>query len=173
MAILATGPFRESDFSRRAREAACRFQTRMARHGSAVDLTRDAALGLHSDVTMTRTLSGFESLRQIALFMSIAQALRELYRLHPAVGTFLVAPEPEPGQDLTIVAAEPGLLGAIVLPCMGLGLGKQVAGAVRRLAGRNLKHRYVFFVPLLSRNEGEGRVQKHERGGVQVWSMYA
>ena len=173
MAILATGPFPESVFSSRAREAACRFQTRMAKHSSAVDLTRDAALGLHSDVTMSRTIAGFESLRQIALFMSIAQALRELYRLHPDVGTFLVAPEPEPAQDLTIVAAEAGLLGAIVLPCMGLALGKQVAGAVRRLARRNLKHRYVFFVPLLGRDEAEGRVQKYERGGVQVWSMYA
>ena len=172
MAIVASGQFPDSEFSEKAREAARRFQARMAKHSSAVDLTRDATLGLHSDV-MSRTVAGFESLRQIALFMSIAQALRELDRLHPGVGPFLVAPDPEPGQDLTIVALEAGLLGAIVLPCMSRSLGKQVASAVRRLAGRNLQHRYVFFVPLLGRNEAEGRVEKYEKGGVQVWSMYA
>ena len=48
---------------------------------------------------MSRTVAGFESLRQIALFMSIAQALRELERLHPGVGPFLVAPERELGQN--------------------------------------------------------------------------
>ena len=173
MAIVTSGQFPDSEFSERAREAARRFQARMAKHNSAVDLTRDATLGLYSDVMMSQTVAGFESLRQIALFMSIAQALRELERLHPGVGPFLVAPEREPGQDLTIVAVEPGLLGAIVLPCMSRPLGKQVASAVRRLAGRPLQHRYVFFVPLLGRNEAEGRVEKYEKGGVQVWSMYA
>ena len=173
MAIVASGQFPDRDFSEKAREAARRFQARMAKHSSAVDLTRDATLGLHSDVTLSRTVAGFESLRQIALFMSIAQALRELERLHPGAGPFLVAPEREPGQDLTIVAVEAGLLGAIVLPCMGQSPGKQVAGAVRRLAGRSLQHRYVFFVPLLGRDEAEGRVEKYEKGGVQVWSMYA
>ena len=34
-----------------------------------------------------------------------------------------------------------------------------------------LQHRFVFFVPLLGRDETEGRVEKYERGGVQVWSM--
>ena len=173
MTIVASGQFPDSEFSERAREAARRFQARMAKHNSAVDLTRDATLGLYSDVMMSQTVAGFESLRQIALFMSIAQALRELERLHPGVGRFLVAPEREPGQDLTIVAVEPGLLGAIVLPCMSRSLGKQVASAVRRLAGRNLQHRYVFFVPLLGRDEAEGRVEKYEKGGVQVWFMCA
>ena len=173
MAIVTSGQFPDSEFSERAREAARRFQARMAKHNSAVDLTRDATLGLYSDVMMSQTVAGFESLRQIALFMSIAQALRELERLHPGVGRFLVAPEREPGQDLTIVAVEPGLLGAIVLPCMSRSLGNQVASAVRRLAGRNLQHRYVFFVPLLGRDEAEGRVEKYEKGGVQVWFMCA
>lgn len=173
MAIVTSGSFPESDFSGRARDAARRFQARIAKHTCSVDLTRDATLGLHHDVMMSRTVSGFESLRQITLFMSIAEALCQLQKLHPGGVQYLVAPEPEPEQDLTIVAVEPGLVGAIVLPCMGVGVGRQVAGAVRRLAKRNLKHRYVFFVPLLGRREAEGRVEKYERGGVQVWSMHA
>jgi hypothetical protein len=172
MAILASGSFCESDFSRLAREAARDFHTRLARHESIVDLTRDAVLGLHPDVTMTRSLAGFERLRQIALFMSIAAALSELQRMHPGVGPFLVAPEPEAAQELTIVSHEVGLLGAIVLPCMSDSLPRHVAGAVRRLVRHRLTHRYVFFAPLHGRETAGNRVEKYERDDIQVWSLH-
>jgi hypothetical protein len=172
MPILASGPFPESDFSRMAREASRNLLVRLSRHQSAVDLTRDAVLGLHPDVTMSRTLAGFESLRHIALFMSIAAALSELHRMHSGLGPLLVAPQPEVEQELTIVSHDPGVLGAIVLPCMSEGLARHISGAVRRVARHRMKHRYVFYAPLFGRESAGNREPKYERSDIQVWSLH-
>lgn len=116
-----------------------------------------------------RPLNIVEQINQTWTFAVALSATRQLLRLHPDAGGFLLAPGAHASQALDIMSAVPGLVGAETFAAVDPRNNRKLAFDLAKLAGREERHRYVFFMS--PRYPGNRRHPSFETGGVEVWSV--
>lgn len=115
-------------------------------------------------------LNLIEQVNQTWTFAVALLAARQLLKLHPEAGPFLLAPGAHASQDLDIMSSIPGLVGAETFAAVKPTNNNKLFADLTKLLERPEVHRYVFFMS--PGYPGTQRLSKLERGGpVQVWSI--
>lgn len=116
-----------------------------------------------------RPLNLIEQINQTWSFAVALAAARQLLELHPDVGGLRLAPGAHASLELDIMSQKVGYVGAETFAAVNPRNNGKLAADLAKLAGRQERHRYVFFMsPLFPGNE---RRPQFERHGVQVWSV--
>lgn len=110
-----------------------------------------------------------EQINQTWTYIAALMATRQLLALHPDSGGFNLAPGAHASQALDVMSVVEGMVGAETFAAVDPKNNTKLAGDLKKMANRDEKHRYVFFMsPLFP---GTQRLLKLERDGVQVWSV--
>ncbi len=137
---------------------------------SSLDLLKElkfATVGFHP--VDGHALNFVEQINQTWTYLAALAATRELLRLHPEAQGFAIAPGAHASQDLDIMSVEPGLVGAETFAAVLPSNNAKLAKDLKKLARRNERHRYVFF--LSPKYPGTHRRSQLERDEIQVWSV--
>ncbi len=116
-----------------------------------------------------RALNLVEQLNQTWTYAVALAATRKLFELHPDAGGFRVAPGAHMSIALDIMSVNHGLVGAETFAAVHPRNNSKLAGDLKKLGGREEKHKYVFFSsPSYPNTEHRSEL---DREGVQVWSV--
>jgi hypothetical protein len=114
-------------------------------------------------------LNFVEQINQTWTYLAALAATRELLRLHPEARGFSFAPGAHASQDLDVMSVVPGLVGAETFAAVLPSNNGKLAKDLEKLAGRNERHRYVFFIS--PKFPGTQRRSQFEWDGIEVWSV--
>jgi hypothetical protein len=153
------------------RQAATRTQAWLSAHaGDPMDLLRSLKfekVGFHP--VADRALNVIEQVNQTFTYAVALSAARILLERHPDAGGFILAPGAHMSRALDIVSCVKGLVGAETFAAVPPRNNGKLAADLDKLAGRDDRHRYVFFAsPAFP---GVRRLAHLERGGLEVWSV--
>jgi hypothetical protein len=155
----------------RVREAAAHAQAWVAaQRGDPLDLLRRMKfepVGRHP--IDGRPLNLVEQLNQTWTFSVALAAARELLLLHPEAGGYRLAPGAHASIPLDIMSEIEGLVGAETFAAVDPANNRKLALDLVKMTTRPEQNRYVFFMS--PKFPGSRRLEKLERGGVQVWSV--
>lgn len=114
-------------------------------------------------------LNVIEQVNQTWTYVAALLAARKLFVLHPDAGGFHLAPGAHASQPLDIMSEVEGLVGGETFAAVKPQNNRKLANDLEKLIRRPEKHRYVFFMSPAFR--GTKRLERFERGGVEVWSV--
>lgn len=138
--------------------------------GRPLDLIRHMKFDLVGFHPVTHSsLNVIEQVNQTWTYAAALLGARKLFELHPDAGAFHLAPGAHASQPLDIMSEVAGLVGAETFAAVRPQNNRKLAKDLDKLAGSPEQHRYVFFIsPAFP---GTQRLERFERGGVQVWSV--
>ena len=116
-----------------------------------------------------RALNVVEQINQTWTYFVAASAAKQLLELHPDVGGFYLAPGAHASLELDVMSDVPGMVGAETFAAVDPRNNRKLFLDLQKMAARNERHRYVFFMSPLYPEAG--RQAKLERDGVEVWSL--
>jgi len=122
-----------------------------------------------------RELNLVEQINQTWTFAVALAATRELFKLHPHVGGFRLAPGAHAALPLDIMSEKEGCIGAEVFAAVNPRNNNKLAKDLAKLELRSETHRYIFFMspcyPGIVRLENLEPAQSQNRLRIQVWSV--
>jgi hypothetical protein len=139
-------------------------------NGSPLDLIKHMKFDLVGFHPIThRELNIVEQVNQTWTYAAALLAVRELFKLHPEVGCYHIAPGAYASQALDVMSDIDGLVGAETFAAVRPQNNRKLDKDLMKMATRHEMHRYVFFLsPIYPRTQ---RLERLERGGVEVWSL--
>lgn len=139
-------------------------------HGHPLDLIRQMKFDLVGLHPITHSpLNVIEQVNQTWTYVAALLAARKLFDLHPDAGAFHLAPGAHASQPLDIMSEVEGLVGGETFAAVKPQNNRKLANDLDKLMLRHEKYRYVFFMsPAFP---GTKRLERFERGGVEVWSV--
>ena len=117
----------------------------------------------------SHALNLIEQINQSWTYIAALAAARELLKLHPQAGGYLLAPGAQASQELDIMSHTAGLVGAETFAAVDPRNNRKLDVDLDKMAARTEQYRYVFFIS--PKFPGVQRLRQFERSGVQVWSV--